>query len=293
MRNQFFRLTGTTKKYFWDFPARFIKVCHSNARRRILPKCIQSLGGSKICRQERHGRNVCFVKIGIDQFRTKNFGANSSVQEGLAPERSAAEISKYEVGILKVCPVHPCRPKPTGQSRRQIFLQIQVDGAAKMDESCIMSALTKHQPWLDVAVFEDANAAQVVKSFLTSKGLEARSYDDKLFRYFLFLRPPRVTLRVQVRKNQFKEANNFLDANAPDTLERAIHCPSCGSLRVSYPQMTRKFILPTIMLHLGIIFRVIDHECYCDHCHCIWTLPTEKVRAVPRPASHFPFSAGR
>jgi hypothetical protein len=156
-----------------------------------------------------------------------------------------------------------------------------------------MSPLIKHQPWLDVAVFEDVNAAKVVNNFLTSKGLEARSYDDKLFRYFLFLRPPRVTLRVQVRRNQFKEANDFLDTNAPGALERAIHCPSCGSLRVSYPQMTRKFILPTIMLHLGIIFRVIDHECYCDHCHCIWNLPTEKMRPVPRPATHFPFSAGR
>ena len=156
-----------------------------------------------------------------------------------------------------------------------------------------MNPLARHQAWTDVAVFEDVNAAKIVKNFLTSKGLEARMYDDKLFRYFLFLRPPRVTLRVQVRHKNVKEATDFLDKDAPDALQRAIHCPSCGSLSISYPQMTRKFILPTIILHLGIIFRAIEHECYCDHCHYIWNLPTENIHPVPRPASHFPFSSWR
>jgi hypothetical protein len=52
--------------------------------------------------------------------------------------------------------------------------------------------------------------------------------------------------------------------------------------------MTRKFLLPTILLHLGIIFRVFGHECYCDRCHFIWNLPGESVRAAPRPANQFP-----
>jgi hypothetical protein len=42
---------------------------------------------------------------------------------------------------------------------------------------------------------------------------------------------------------------------------------------VQYPQMTRKFFLPTLLLHLGIIFRIIDHEAYCEHCHFLWRLP--------------------
>jgi hypothetical protein len=53
--------------------------------------------------------------------------------------------------------------------------------------------------------------------------------------------------------------------------------------------MTRKFLLPTILLHLGIILRIIGHECYCEHCHLTWNLPQDlpaKTRA-PRPA--FPF----
>jgi hypothetical protein len=52
--------------------------------------------------------------------------------------------------------------------------------------------------------------------------------------------------------------------------------------------MTRKFLLPTVLLHLGIIFRVINHECDCEHCHFTWNLPGESVRAAPRPVSQFP-----
>jgi hypothetical protein len=154
-----------------------------------------------------------------------------------------------------------------------------------------MSLLAKHHGWSDVAVFEDVDAGKTVEKFLTAKGLPARTYDDKLFRYFLFLRPPRVTVRVQVPKDQVKTADYYLEAKAPDALRRAICCPACGSLRVSYPQMTRKFILPTIILHLGIIFRLMDHECYCEYCHNIWNLPSEGVRPVAKPAIHFPFSA--
>ena len=102
-----------------------------------------------------------------------------------------------------------------------------------------------------------------------------------------------MTWRVQVRHHQVKDAEEVLAAAAPAALQKALRCPDCGSRRASYPQMTRKFLLPTVMLHLGIIFRLLDHECYCEHCHHIWNPPTEDVGAVPKPATHFPFSAWR
>jgi len=129
-----------------------------------------------------------------------------------------------------------------------------------------------HQTWLDVALFESANDGRALQTFLDDNRMEARTYDDKVFRYFLFLRPPRIVWRVQVRKNYFNYTVELLKSKSPSILEKALHCPSCGSLRVNYPQMTRKFILPTIMLHLGIILRVIDHKCYCEDCHEMWSL---------------------
>lgn len=147
-----------------------------------------------------------------------------------------------------------------------------------------MSSESKHEPWADVAVFYDLSSGQALESFFEGKGLQARTYDDWVFRWFLFLRPPRVTFRVQVRKSNFKDADAFLEVGRPEALQLAIRCPSCNSLRIEYPQMTRKFILPTVLLHLGIIFRVIEHECYCNHCHFIWNLPKEDPAHATKPA---------
>jgi len=147
-----------------------------------------------------------------------------------------------------------------------------------------MSSTTKRHPWGTVAVFESLSDGQAFEIFLKNHQIEARTYDDKLFRWFLFLRPPRVTYRVQVRGNASRAAAEIMDAapEASPILERAIHCPSCGSLNVNYPQMTRKFFLPTLLLHLGIIFRVIHHEAYCESCHNVWNLSDVEKHAVPR-----------
>ena len=135
-----------------------------------------------------------------------------------------------------------------------------------------MNSPSKHQPWADVAVFEDLDAARTVETSLINQGLQARTYDDKFFRAFLFLRPPEVTYRVQVHAEDLARTNEFLAKDPPAVLRDAIHCPSCNSLRVSYPQMTRKFVTPTIVLHLAILMRLLDHQCYCDKCHFMWAL---------------------
>jgi hypothetical protein len=141
--------------------------------------------------------------------------------------------------------------------------------------------------WVKVAVFEESNDAQVLEAFFKNKRIEARTYNDRILRLLLFLRPPRVTFRVQVRHGFFKHAMDLLETEpaVPAILQKAVHCPDCGSLRVEYPQMTRKFFLPTLLLHLGIIFRVIEHECYCENCHYIWNLPPKLASPVQRPVS--------
>jgi hypothetical protein len=148
-----------------------------------------------------------------------------------------------------------------------------------------MQPTWNHQPWRDVALFESFEAGRVFEAFLRDKGFVARTDDDKWFRYFLFLRPPRVVYHVQVRTGRFVDAVKLLEAQAPAVLGKALHCPACSSLRLNYPQMTRRFILPTVLLHLGIIFRVIEHECYCEHCHNMWNLPADlEAHHKPRMA---------
>jgi hypothetical protein len=133
----------------------------------------------------------------------------------------------------------------------------------------------KTKAWVNVATFENANDGQMLEMDLKNKGFETRTYIDKLLQYFLFLCPPHATIRVEIRVNDFKNVTYLLD-HEPATsvlLQRAIRCPSCGSLRVQYPQMTRRFLLPTLLLHLGIIFRIIAHQAYCESCHWLWSFP--------------------
>jgi len=129
--------------------------------------------------------------------------------------------------------------------------------------------------WTTVALFDNLPAAQTFEAFLRDKRLEGRTYNDKILQLMLFLCPPRATFRVQVRGHFYKMAQDILKAGEPPILEKAIRCPDCGSLKINYPQMTRKFLLPTLFLHLGIIFRLIQHQAYCESCHCMWSLPKE------------------
>jgi hypothetical protein len=132
----------------------------------------------------------------------------------------------------------------------------------------------RKQPWVNIALFEEKQDGEMLVEILRSKGFETRVYFDRVLQMFLFLCPPRAMHRTQVRANDSKVVTHFLntDPKSAPALERAIHCPSCGSMRVNYPQMTRKFFLPTLLLHAGIILRIIGHEAYCEHCHHTWNL---------------------
>jgi hypothetical protein len=137
--------------------------------------------------------------------------------------------------------------------------------------------------WVSVAVYEHEGEARKLERFLQGRKFEARTYDDKVMRALLFLRPPQKTHRVQVRMNDFKVVAHLVtqDAEAGELLEDSLHCPDCGSLHVQYPQMTRRFVLPTVLLHAGILLRIIDHEAYCEHCHFVWHLTGQPV-VVPQ-----------
>src|SRR5579863_9594068 len=143
--------------------------------------------------------------------------------------------------------------------------------------------------WASLAVFEQEGDARKLEKFLQDRKFDARTYDDKVMRILLFLRPPQKTHRVQVRVNDLKTVSYLIahDAEAEKLLRDSLHCPSCGSLHVQFPQMTRRFILPTIMLHAGILLRIIDHEAYCEHCHFIWHLSEHPV-PEPQPAGILP-----
>jgi hypothetical protein len=140
-----------------------------------------------------------------------------------------------------------------------------------------------HAPkqWINVAAFDELAVARSFQQILKGEGLEARIHNERLIQRFWFLAPPRAAFQVQVPKAEFERAENLLNKE-PESgiLKKAITCPACDSFRIEYPQMTRKFFLPTLALHVGTLLRVIEPECYCESCHHTWKR-RRKSEAVP------------
>ena len=142
-------------------------------------------------------------------------------------------------------------------------------------------------PWVDMALFEIERDAQALETLLRQQGFEARTHNDRTAQLLCFFAPPRAVYHVQVSATDAISARERLDTEPTAALvvQRALHCPSCHSVRVQYPQMTRRFSTPSLLLDLGVILRIIDHEAYCENCHYMW--PLRKPRssaAVKRPA---------
>lgn len=149
--------------------------------------------------------------------------------------------------------------------------------------------MSNKRSWVNLAVFETDGNAHKLEQFLQERKFEARTFDDKFMRMLLFLRPPQRTVSVQVREGELKNMLYFVkhESEAEKHLKNSLHCPSCGALCVQYPQMTRRFILPTLLLHAGILLRIIDHEAYCQSCHFVWHL-SEHPMPEPQPAAAHP-----
>ena len=81
--------------------------------------------------------------------------------------------------------------------------QNQTPGLKKPAQSgngLIIISSRKRQAWVNVAMFDNVSDGQMLEKDLRNKGFEARTYNDKLLQYFLFLCPPHATIRVQVRQ---------------------------------------------------------------------------------------------
>jgi hypothetical protein len=142
------------------------------------------------------------------------------------------------------------------------------------------------EPWVNLAVFKHEHDARALEERLQQQGFEARTRNDRKIQLFWFLAPPRATFRVQVGAKDVHTAQEFIETERSVEIltQRAIHCPSCKSVQIEYPQMTRRFLTPTLLMDLGILFHIIEHEAYCADCHYMWPLSgpqaTDKAKKV-------------
>jgi len=148
--------------------------------------------------------------------------------------------------------------------------------------------------WTNVATFERLEQAQELQRCLENAGLEALTQDERRLQRYWFLSPQHCGVHVRVPTESLELATEFLTTNsaAVALMAGAIRCPSCHSSRVQYPQMTRKFILPTLVAQFLVLLRIMDRECYCEDCHYTWAKPSgagdsrHKERASLRSFRH-------
>ena len=83
---------------------------------------------------------------------------------------------------------------------------------------------------------------------------------------------PQANAKVLVTEEDFERANKLMvewEASDPE-IGSAIRCPQCKSPRIEYPQLTRKFITPSIASVLFAL-KIFQKEFYCQDCHFTWS----------------------
>jgi len=143
--------------------------------------------------------------------------------------------------------------------------------------------------WINVATFDDPEDAQELSRLLRRESVDAQVQDERrLQRNWFLTKRNRAGVHVQVPEPSFTFARHFLERNEAvrHLIQNAVHCPSCGSPRVHFPQMTRKNLLPTLVAQLLVPFGVMRQEYYCEACQYTWK-PGE---GVPRRAKGWPSS---
>jgi uncharacterized paraquat-inducible protein A len=140
--------------------------------------------------------------------------------------------------------------------------------------------------WVNVAAYDQVTAAKALQGFLEKEGFEVRIHDGRGLQRYWFWTTPHAGILVQAPGPSYKKVRECLEADpgAQAFLQKAIRCPSCNSPRVQYPQMTHKFILPTLVAQLMVLLRLMKPECYCEDCHYTWVISSPSLPALPRPA---------
>jgi predicted Zn-ribbon and HTH transcriptional regulator len=130
-----------------------------------------------------------------------------------------------------------------------------------------------------IATFNEPAKAKHLKDRLEQAGLKADVHNEKHLQAVAFMSKPEANMKVTVDEKDFEAAQRLLvewEATDPD-IGSAIRCPQCGSSRIEYPQLTRKFITPALASILFAL-KIFPKEFYCQDCHFTWSNKEDQAR---------------
>ena len=124
-----------------------------------------------------------------------------------------------------------------------------------------------------IATFNEPAKAKQLKERLQLAGLHADMINEGHIQKVAFMSKPQANVKVQVDDNDFERAQKLMiewEASDPEIGSAMIRCPQCGSSRIEYPQMTRKFMTPALASVLFTL-KIFPKEFYCEDCHFTWS----------------------
>jgi transposase-like protein len=130
-----------------------------------------------------------------------------------------------------------------------------------------------------IATFNEPAKAKHLKQRLQDAGLKADIHNEAHLQAVAFMSKPQANWKVNVDEEDFTAAQSLMvewETTDPD-VGSAIRCPQCGSPRIEYPQLTRKFITPALASILFAL-RIFPKEFYCQDCHYTWSNEEETSR---------------
>src|SRR2546423_1550879 len=143
---------------------------------------------------------------------------------------------------------------------------------------------------IPVAMFNERAKAEPLRERLAGCGIPAEIHDELRWEKLWFGSKPATGVRLEVPASDFERAEQLLLDwdQAEGALQGAIRCPECRSLRVDYPQFTRKSMLTNMAMGLVAELGLVEKEYYCQDCHFTWPKEgTKPRRDRPHMSPHY------
>jgi len=147
---------------------------------------------------------------------------------------------------------------------------------------------------MSVAIFPNRHLAEPARERLLKAGIKAEIHDELRLEKLWNVSKAEAGARLEVTCDDFERAYNILQdwgANAGG-LRDAIRCPECNSVRVDYPQFTRKAFLPNLALGTLASLGILEKEYYCQDCHYTWPKESTKKSLVQSHTAPYYFIEG-
>ena len=124
---------------------------------------------------------------------------------------------------------------------------------------------------VSVATFHDRAPAQALCQELRNAGVQALIHDESKLERFSFMSEPLAAVHVEVPQPDYLTTRQMLSSGerTGPLMQAAVRCPDCGSSRIEFPQISRKFFMPVVET-LFMALHLVPREFYCEDCHYTW-----------------------